>query len=144
MTAFSAVLLAGLVLLAAAAVGDLVQGASRPRLLPVPYLLGAAGSACLAAAGAAALEGQAVTLRAAVLAGPGAARPAADRLSGLFLLIAFGAAVPISLALASWAAGPGHPRRRGLAASLRARAGRGRRGADRQGRVHAAVRAGRP
>ena len=117
MTAFSAVLLAGLVLLAVAAAGDLVQGASRPRLLPVPYLLGAAGSACLAAAGAAALDGQSVTLRAAGLLGPGTARPAADRLSGLFLLIAFGAAVPISLALASWAAGPGHPRRRGLAAS---------------------------
>ncbi len=117
MTAFSAVLLAGLVLLTVAAAGDLVWGASRPRLLPVPYLLGTAGSACLAAAGAAAVDGQAVALRADGLLGAGTAGPAADRLSGLFLLIAFGAAVPISLALVSWAAGPGHPRRRGLGAS---------------------------
>jgi len=117
MTAFSAVLLAGLVLLALAAAIDLVQGARRLRLLPVPYLLGVAAAACMAAAGAAALDGQAVALRAGGLLGPGTAGPAADRLSGLFLLIAFGAAVPISLALVSWASGPGYPRRRGLAAS---------------------------
>ena len=116
MTAFSAVLLAGLVLLALAAAVDLVQGARRPRLLAVPYLLGTAAAACVAAAGAAALDGQAVVLRAGGLLGPGTAGPAADRLSGLFLLIAFGAAIPISLALVSWASGPGHPRRRGLAA----------------------------
>jgi hydrogenase-4 component B len=117
MTAFSVVLLVGLALLALAAAGDLLGGASRPRLLPVPYLLGTAGSACLAAAGAAALSGRTVTLQASGLLGSGTAAPAADPLSGLFLLIAFGAAVPISLALASWAAGPGRPRRRGLAAS---------------------------
>lgn len=117
MTIFSAVLLAGLALLALAAAGDLAWGASRPRFLPVPYLLGTAGSACLAAAGAAALDGQVVALRADGLLGAGTTGPAADRLSGLFLLIAFGAAVPISLALVSWAAGPHHPRRRGLAAS---------------------------
>ena len=117
MTAFSVVLLAGLALLALAAAGDLLWGAGRPRLLPVPYLLGSAGSVCLAAAGAAAVDGQAVTLRAGGLLGPGTAVPAADRLSGLFLLIAFGAAVPVSLALVSWAAGPGRPRRRGLAAA---------------------------
>ncbi len=117
MTAFSVVLLAGLVLLAVAAAGDLVWGASRPRLLPVPYLLGTAASACLAEAGAAALNGQAVNLQASGLLGSGTAVPAADRLSGLFLLIAFGAAVPVSLALASWAAGPARPGRRGLASA---------------------------
>ena len=42
---------------------------------------------------------------------------AADRLSGLFLVIAFGAAAAVSLAFASWAAGPGRPGRRGLGAS---------------------------
>ena len=42
---------------------------------------------------------------------------AADRLSGLFLVIAFGAAVPVSLAFASWARGAGGPGRRGLGAS---------------------------
>ena len=76
MTAFSAVLLAGLALLALAAAGDLAWGASRPRLMPVPYLLGTAGSACLASAGGAALAGQTVTFRAAGLLGPGQpARP---------------------------------------------------------------------
>ena len=57
------------------------------------------------------------TLRVAGLLGPGTTAPAADPLSGLFLLIAFGAAVPISLALMSWAPGPRGPRRRGLAAA---------------------------
>ncbi len=116
MTAFSAVLLAGLALLAVAAGLDLGQGASRPRLLPGPYLLAVAGTACLATAGAGALAGQAVSLRVSSLLGSGTAIPVADRLSGLFLLIAFGAAVPVSLALASWATRPGYPRRRGLAA----------------------------
>ena len=117
MTAFSAVFLAGLVLLAAAAAADLLCGVRWRRLVPVPYLAGAAGSACLAVAGAAALAGQPVALRVTGLLGPGTTGPAADPLSGLFLLIAFGAAVPISLALVSWAPGPRGPRRRGLAAA---------------------------
>ena len=117
MTAFSAVFVAGLILLAAAAAADLVCGVRWRRLIPLPYLAGAAGSACLAAAGAAALAGQTVALRVTGLLGPGTTGPAADPLSGLFLLIAFGAAVPISLALVSWAPGPRGPRRRGLAAA---------------------------
>ncbi len=95
----------------------MLWGASRSRLLPVPYLLGTAGSACLAAAGAAAVRGQAVRLPVTGLLGAGTTGPAADRLSGLFLLIAFGAAIPISLTLASWAAGPARPGRRGLGAA---------------------------
>ena len=117
MTAFSAVFLAGLALLAAAAAADLLGGVRWRRLLAVPYLAGAAGSACLAVAGAAALAGQTVALRVTGLLGPGTTGPAADPLSGLFLLIAFGAAVPISLALVSWAPSPRGPRRRGLAAA---------------------------
>ncbi len=117
MTAFSAVFLAGLVLLAAAAAADLVWGVRWRRLVTVPYLAGAAGSACLAVAGGAALAGQTVALRVTGLLGPGTTGPAADPLSGLFLLIAFGAAVPISLALVSWAPSPRGPRRRGLAAA---------------------------
>ena len=42
---------------------------------------------------------------------------AADRLSGLFLVVAFAAAAAVSLAFASWAAGPAGPVRRGLGAS---------------------------
>jgi hydrogenase-4 component B len=117
MTAGSVLLAAGLVLLAAGAGADVVVGASRPRLLPLPYLLGAVASACLAAAGAAALAGQPVALRVTGLLGAGTIGPAADKLSGLFLVIAFGAAFAVSLALASWAAGPARPGRRGLGAS---------------------------
>ena len=51
---------------------------------------------------------------------------AADRLSGLFLVIAFGAAAAVSLAFASWAPGPAGPRRRGLGASYALALGRSR------------------
>ncbi|MBO0803983.1 MAG: hypothetical protein J2P25_13030, partial [Nocardiopsaceae bacterium] len=62
----------------------------------------------LASAGGLAVAGRAVTLGRAGWLGeglPGQQVPglAADRLSGLFLLVAFGAGVPVSLAFASWA-----------------------------------------
>jgi hydrogenase-4 component B len=74
-----------------------------------PYLLGAAGSACLSVLGGFALAGRSVQLDVAGWLGnpiPGqqAAALGADRLSGLFLALSFGAAVPVSLACASWAA----------------------------------------
>ncbi len=117
MTTFAVVLVAGLALLALGAAADLVAGARRPALQPVPYLLGAAGSACLAAAGAGALAGDDVVLRVPGLLGPRTLGPGADPLSGLFLVLSFSAAVAVSVALASWAAGPDRPRRRGLGAS---------------------------
>ena len=116
MTAFGAVLAAGLGLLAAAGVLDLAVGARWAPLRAVPYLVGAAGSACLAVAGAGALAGHPARLAAGWL-GTGTAGLAADRLSGLFLVIAFSTAVPVSLAFAGWAARPGSVSRRGLAAS---------------------------
>jgi len=93
---------AGLILLALAA----VAGRCRRSW---PYLLGAAGSACLAVLGGFALAGREVRLDVAGWLGdpvPGqqAAALGADRLSGLFLALSFGAAVPVSVALASWAA----------------------------------------
>jgi hydrogenase-4 component B len=113
MSGFSAALAAGLALLAAAAVVDLVAGV-RPRpLRPVPYLLGAAGSACLAVGGAGALAGHQGRVWPAGVLGPGTAGLTADRLSGLFLVIAFAAATWVSLGFASWAAQDG-PGRRGL------------------------------
>ena len=86
------------------------------------------------ACGAAALAGQRVMLGSGRLLGPvaigtragGTGRAAeftmplglaADKLSGLFLVITFGAAVAVSLAFASWTAGPAGPGRRGLGAS---------------------------
>ena len=145
MTGYGAVLAAGLILLALAAVIDLLAGVRRLSWRAVPYLVGTAGSACLLVAGAAAIAGRAVTLRSAGVLGTVAlgtrssaangrsataaagasghvpvftdlAGLAADRLSGLFLVIAFGAAVAVSLAFASWATGPTGPARRGLGA----------------------------
>jgi hydrogenase-4 component B len=96
---------AGLILLALAAAADFAGGRFM-RSGPL-YLLGAAGSACLAAAGAFALTGRSVRLGVGGwLADPVPGLPAgglsADRLSGMFLLLAFGAAVPVSVAFASW------------------------------------------
>lgn len=129
MTGFGWVLAAGLILLALAAAADLLAGPRVPGWRRVPYLTGAAGSACLATAGAAALAGRTVGLRPGGLLGPVALDPAAgrslfspagslaaDRLSGLFLVIAFAAATAVSLAFASWAAGADGPGRRGLGA----------------------------
>jgi formate hydrogenlyase subunit 3/multisubunit Na+/H+ antiporter MnhD subunit len=116
-TAFGALLAAGLIAAAAAGVLDLVAGARRARLRAVPYLAGAAGSVCLVVAGAGAIAGRPVRLSVAGWLGPGTAGLMADRLSGLFLVIALGAAVPVSLAFASWAARPGAVGRRGLGAS---------------------------
>jgi hydrogenase-4 component B len=97
---------AGLVLLALAAVADFTGGRFM-RSGPL-YLLGAAGSACLATLGGFALAGRPVQLDVAGWLGnpvPGqqAAALAADRLSGMFLALTFGAAVPVSVAFASWA-----------------------------------------
>jgi len=106
----SALFAAGLVLLAAAAVAGLI--AARPGWVRgAPYALGAAGSACLAVAGGFALAGRTVQLNVAGwLASPSGTGQvpglAADRLSGLFLVMALGAAVPVSAAFASWAAKP--------------------------------------
>ena len=106
----SALFAAGLILLAAAAAAGLVrQGPGWAR--GAPYALGAAGSACLAAAGGFALAGRTVQLNVAGwLSSPAGPEQvpglAVDRLSGMFLVLALGAAVPVSAAFASWAARP--------------------------------------
>lgn len=114
----------GLILLAVAAAADLLgfPHSGHGRVSGLPYLLGAAGCACLAAAGGFALAGNPVRLAAGGLLGqviPGqqAFGLSADRLSGMFLVLALGAAVPVSVAFASWAARPGAVGRRGLGAS---------------------------
>jgi hydrogenase-4 component B len=130
MTGFGAILAAGLMLLALAAVVDLCAGRRQSRWHPVPFLIGTVASVCLLVPGAAAVAGHSVALRSGGLLGTVAigtassgpafsALPglAADRLSGLFLVIAFAAAAAVSLAFASWAAGPAGAVRRGLGAS---------------------------
>jgi hydrogenase-4 component B len=107
----SAVFAAGLLLLAVAAAVGLIAWRPGP-LRGAPYALGAAGAGCLAATGGSALAGQTVRLGVAGwLAAPAGSGEgsglAVDRLSGLFLVMALGAAVPVSVAFASWAAGPG-------------------------------------
>jgi hydrogenase-4 component B len=116
-TAFGALLAGGLIVVAAGGAIDLAAGARWPRLRAVPYLVGAAGAVCIVLAGAGALAGRPVRVSAAGWLGPGTGGLAADQLSGLFLVIALGAAVPVSLAFASWAARPQAVGRRGLGAS---------------------------
>jgi hydrogenase-4 component B len=116
MSGYSVVFAAGLGLLAVAAAVDIALGTRWPRLVQLPYLLGAAASGCVAVAGAGALAGRSARLWVAGVLGSGTSGPAADRLSGLFLVIAFGAAAGVSLAFASWA-GQGRTGRRGLGAS---------------------------
>lgn len=109
--------LVGLLVLAAVAVTDIAGGPRHRLLAPAGYLLGAAASACLLIAGAAALAGHTFVIDLDGALGFGPSALTADRLSGLFLVIAFGAATPVSLALASWSARPGRVRRRGLGAA---------------------------
>ena len=101
---------AGLILLAVAAAAGLIP-AKPGRARGAPYLAGAAGAACLAVAGGFALDGRTVQLNVAGWLGdpvPGqqALGLTADRMSGMFLVMALGAAVPVSVAFASWAARP--------------------------------------
>jgi hypothetical protein len=110
---------AGLILLAAAAAIGFISPRAR-WMRSAPYLTGAAGAACLAAVGGFALAGRTVQLHVAGWLGqPAGAGPApglaADRLSGMFLAVAFGAAVPVSVAFGSWAAKPQAPASRMLA-----------------------------
>ena len=102
------------------------RGARRRPAAPVPYLLGAAGSACLAVGGAGALAGHQARLWPAGLLGPGTAGLAADRLSGLFLVIAFGAAACGLAGLRGWAAGPAARAPRASAPATRWRSARSR------------------
>jgi hydrogenase-4 component B len=108
---------AAMILIAVAAAADLAGWRRGPA-----YLLGAAGSAAAAVAGGFALAGRTVRLPVAGWLGqpvPGQATGdlAADRLSGLFLVMAFGAAALVSVAFASWAARRDVTPRRGLGAA---------------------------
>jgi hydrogenase-4 component B len=116
-TVFGAVLASALCLLAAAGVLDVVVGVRRTRWRTVPYLAGVLASVCLVVAGAGTLAGHPARLTVGGWLGAGTAGLVADRLSGLFLVISFGAAVPVSLVFAGWAARPRSVRRRGLGAS---------------------------
>ncbi len=108
-------LLAALVIFAVAAVASWAAGVPRwsvwpkPRTaallaglaIPLSWLLCAAGAVVLVVAGGRGLAGDTDTLRLGNLGGLGSAALRTDRLSGLFLVIAFAVAVPVLLAAAS-------------------------------------------
>ncbi|WP_051576549.1 proton-conducting transporter membrane subunit [Streptomyces sp. Tu 6176] len=99
----SELIAAGLLLFAAAALVNVLPGRRAP--YAVPYLLGAAGSGCLATVGAVALgrPGHAPRLDLGDTLGFGAAALRVDALSGLFWLLTFAVAVAAGLTAAGWA-----------------------------------------
>ncbi len=113
----SALLIAGWACLALGVVGDLAWGAGRAHLRPVSYVAAAAGSACLAAAGALALSGGVRTYELGAVLGLGPTALRLDRLAGLFLVLTSGTATLVSAFSAAWVRPPGRVRGRGLAAA---------------------------
>ncbi|MFI5783340.1 proton-conducting transporter membrane subunit [Nocardia sp. NPDC051570] len=101
-------------LLAAALATDLIVGVASGWRRTLPYLLGAAASLLWVIVGAVALTGRTVRSSLDAFLGFGSADLAVDRLSGLFLVIAFTVAVPASLACAAWAARSEQVHGRGL------------------------------
>ncbi|HET9893887.1 MAG TPA: proton-conducting transporter membrane subunit [Streptosporangiaceae bacterium] len=109
MTGAGMIFAAGLAALVLAAAADLTVSQRRGWQRGLPYVIASAGAACLGGAGGAVLAGHAVRLPVAGWLGQGTAPIAADHLSGLFLLIAFGAAFGVLLAFAAWAAASPRP-----------------------------------
>ncbi|MFJ2297070.1 proton-conducting transporter membrane subunit [Streptomyces sp. NPDC087894] len=113
----SVIIAVGLLLFAAAAAADTLVGRwlRLTRLAALPYLLCAAGSACLAAIGALALADleRPPRLGLGTWLGFGTSGLQLDALSGLFWLLTFAVAVAACLTAAGWA--PGRVRGRGAA-----------------------------
>lgn len=117
----SALLLAGLVVLALALAWDFAFGVRRVWAKPVPYALGAAASVLFVIAGAAGLAGHRIVLGMDSLLGSEPVGPTGltvDRLSGLFLVLCFAVATPVCLACAAWSARPGRVQDFGLGAAF--------------------------
>ncbi len=87
----------------AGAVVDLSLGTRSAAVRSVPYLLGAAGSACLLAVGVHATLSSPVTIDVTWLFGVGRSALRVDALAGSFLTLVFGISVAVSLCFASWA-----------------------------------------
>lgn len=110
-------LIAGLALLGLALTWDLVFGVHRRWPRVVPYLLGTAASILLVIIGAAGLAGTPIRWGLDSVLGFGTPALTVDRLSGLFLVVSFAVAAPVSVACAGWAWRPHHARARGLGAA---------------------------
>ncbi len=109
-------LAAALGLLALAAVTDYVVPL-RPWAIWLPFTLCGTASAALAVVGAAALAGHPAHLSLDGWVGFGSAALTTDRLSALFLLLAFAVATPVCAVVADWAATRGQLPSRGLGAA---------------------------
>ena len=94
---------AALACMLAGAVLDLGFGTRSSMVRSVPYLLGAAGSACLLALGIHATLSAPTTVGIAPLFDIGRGALRIDALAGSFLTLLFGIAVAVSLCFASWA-----------------------------------------
>jgi hydrogenase-4 component B len=87
----------------AGAVVDLSLGTRSAAARAVPYLLGAAGSACLLAVGVHATLSAPVTIDITSVFDVGRSALRVDALAGSFLTLLFGISVAVSLCFASWA-----------------------------------------
>lgn len=114
MTVLFAIVLA---LLLIAPVLGLPAGRETQILGALPYLVGTLASVGLVVVGASGVAGSTVRLDLGSLAGLGRADLVVDQLSGLFLLITFAVATPVSLCCAAWAARRRPANHGGLAAA---------------------------
>lgn len=110
-----------LLILLVAGLIDLMGGIRHATLRAVPYLMAAAASVLLVVVGAAGISGAGIRLGldsalGSGILGFGPTALSVDRLSGLFLVISFVVAAPVSLVCAAWTARPGRVRHRSLAA----------------------------
>ncbi|WP_236795258.1 proton-conducting transporter membrane subunit [Amycolatopsis sp. GM8] len=108
---------AGLALLGLALAWDLVFGVRHRWARVVPYVCGAVASVVLVIVGAGGLADIPARWSLDSVLGFGSAALTVDRLSGLFLVISFAVAAPVSLACAGWASRPERVRARGLGAA---------------------------
>jgi hydrogenase-4 component B len=115
------VLATGLLAVLGAGLLELVAGVKHATVRAIPYLVAGAASVLLVVVGAAGLTGAGPRLGldsvlGSGILGFGPIALSVDRLSGLFLVISFAVAAPVSLVCAAWAARPHRVQHRSLAA----------------------------
>ncbi len=109
---------AGLACFAAGALADLGVGVRRAWLRMLPYLLGMAGSTCLAVVGIHATLSKASTIDISEVFGLHGGSLRIDALAGFFLTLLFSLAIAVSAAFVSWVRPPDRAHRRGTASGF--------------------------
>ncbi len=112
----ASLLLAAFILLGIGMLIDVVVGIGRKRVRQVPYALALGASCCLLAVGIHVVSDGGQVLSLGNLLGVGTTTLRLDDLSGLFVTISFGIAIPVSATAWSWAGQETGPRRRGFGA----------------------------